>query len=135
MAPLDCGPQEVGPTIDFVRSMPWRRAGGRCRDEGLMWRLHGRPTNAYRELAPLGARLIMTYAMCVFANFGSLSILIGALVDGSRAQTRGDQAWVALERLPRARHLHERCAIGALDELAATGAAAVLPIGSPPTAG
>jgi CNT family concentrative nucleoside transporter len=48
---------------------------------------------AYAELAALPAetlsersRLIMTYALCGFANFGSLGIMIGGL--GAMAPTR-----------------------------------------------
>jgi hypothetical protein len=87
MAPLDCRPQEVG--IDnrlcAGQAVLAGTDRGGCRDEGLMWRLHGRPINAYRELAQMlrpRTRSIMIYAMCVFINFGSLSILIGALGDG-----------------------------------------------------
>ena len=71
---------------------------------------------AYVDLAHLPpgaldahARLIMTYAMCGFANFGSLGILHRRHGrDGARAQAGDRVAGPALHPLRHARHLHER---------------------------
>jgi len=64
---------------------------------------------AYVELAKLGAdaldprsRLIMLYAMCGFANFGSLGIMIGGL--GAMAPERRDENQRARTEVDRIGH-------------------------------
>lgn len=53
-----------------------------------------------RETAPLGERsfVILTYALCSFANFGSVAIMIGG-IGGIAPQRRGDLARLGLRSL------------------------------------
>ena len=64
--------------------IPWQRGHHRRRADGIKTILN--EFIAYMELAELPpdaldprSRLIMLYAMCGFANFGSLGIMIGGL--------------------------------------------------------
>jgi len=77
--------------IVWMLGIPWAEAGVAGQLLGTKFALN--EMIAYLELAklPAGAlsarsQLIMTYALCGFANFGSLGIVIGGL--GAMAPTR-----------------------------------------------
>ncbi len=71
---------------------------------------------AYVELSKLEpdalserSRLIMTYAMCGFANFGSLGIMIAGLTTMAPRAPRGDHlSWSEDHHLRHTRNLHHR---------------------------
>jgi concentrative nucleoside transporter, CNT family len=70
--------------LTWLMGIPWREADDAGRIMGIKTALN--ELLAYSELARLPeealsprSRLIMTYALCGFANFGSLGILIGGL--------------------------------------------------------
>jgi CNT family concentrative nucleoside transporter len=61
---------------------------------------------AYLDLAALPAdqlsprsRLLMTYAMCGFANFGSLGIMLGGMAGMLPAERRGEVAELGMKSM------------------------------------